>query len=40
MKNFFYWILECWNLIKDKQKKKKLFSRDNNIVKWDLDKEA
>ena len=25
---------------KDKQKKKKLFIKDNNIVKWDLDNEA
>lgn len=37
IKNFFYWVSECWNLV---QKKKKLFSRNNNIVKWDLDKEA
>ena len=30
-----------WFLIfKSKQKKQKLFSRDDNIVKWDLDKEA
>ena len=25
---------------KDKQKKKKLLNKNNNIVKWDLDKEA
>jgi hypothetical protein len=30
-----------WFLIfKSEQKKQKLFSRNDNIVKWDLDKEA